>query len=137
MKRLLLALGFAFIATLANAQTNLDIGTPAITQFKTQMSQRHAQLLPWYESGALGLAKDGTVALRNADVVPLDQRQAVNRLVAAENADRTGLYREIARANGNPGWEPDIRATFAQRWADHAPSGWWIQNPTGAWQQKK
>jgi uncharacterized protein YdbL (DUF1318 family) len=124
-------------AASALAQSNLDISTPAISQFKSAMSQRHAQLLPWYQSGVVGLAKDGTVELREAGAVPLAQRQTVTTLVAAENADRAGLYREIARANGNPGWEPDIRATFAQRWADRAPAGWWVQNATGVWQQKK
>lgn len=134
---LLLALGSWLCATAAHAEGNLDINTPAISQFKTRMAERHPQLLPWYQAGALGLAKDGTVVLHNADAVPLAQRQALNRLLAAENSDRAGLYREIARANGNPGWETDIRATFAQRWVEHAPRGWWVQNTTGAWQQKQ
>jgi uncharacterized protein len=137
MKRLLVMLFAWTLASTALAQGNLEISTPAIGQFKTSMSQRHNQLLPWYESGAIGLAKDGTVALREPGAVPLAQRQNVSGLVAAENADRTGLYREIARANGNPGWEQDIRTTFAQRWADRAPAGWWVQGATGIWQQKK
>lgn len=137
MTRIIVFLCAWLLATSALAQSNLDINTPAITQFKTSMSQRHPQLLPWYQAGAIGLAKDGTVLLRDPGAVPLAQRQAVTKLVAVENADRAGLYREIARANGNPGWEPDIRATFAQRWVEHAPAGWWVQNPTGAWQQKQ
>ncbi|HZV55386.1 MAG TPA: YdbL family protein [Rhodocyclaceae bacterium] len=137
MKRLLLILCGWLVTAAALAQGNLEISTPAIGQFKASMGARHAQLLPWYQSGAVGLARDGTVALREPGAVPLAQRQAVNALVAGENADRAGLYREIARANGNPGWEPDIRATFAQRWADRAPAGWWVQSATGVWQQKK
>jgi len=137
MTRLLAVLVVWAFAGLALAQGDLDINSPAIAQFKGGMAQRHAQLLPWYESGAIGLARDGSVLLREPGGVPLAQRQAVNALVAGENADRAGLYREIARANGNPGWEPDIRATFAQRWVDRAPAGWWVQNATGIWQQKK
>lgn len=137
MKRLFFSLLLAALAAVAQAQGNLEIGSPAISQFKATMGQRHGQLLPYYESGAVGLAKDGTVSLREPGAVPLAQRQAATGLVAAENADRAGLYREIARANGNPGWEADIRATFAQRWIDRAPAGWWVQNATGAWQQKK
>ncbi len=137
MKLPLVLLLLLALAAPAWAQGNLEISTPAIGQFKAGMSQRHAQLLPWYEAGAIGLAKDGTVALREPGAVPLSQRQGVTGLVAAENADRAGLYREIARANGNPGWEPDIRATFAQRWVDRAPAGWWVQSATGIWQQKK
>jgi uncharacterized protein len=137
MKRLPVMLFVWALATAALAQGDLEISTPAIGQFKTGMSQRHGQLLPWYETGAVGLARDGTVALREPGAVPLAQRQLVTGLIAAENADRAGLYREIARANGNPGWEQDIRATFAQRWVDRAPTGWWVQGATGTWQQKK
>jgi len=134
--RSLLALCLAWFAAAALAQGNLDVSSPAISQFKASMGQRHGQLLPYYESGAVGLAKDGSVQLREPGAVPLAQRQAATALVAAENADRAGLYREIARANGNPGWEADIRATFAQRWIDRAPAGWWVQNATGIWQKK-
>jgi hypothetical protein len=134
--RSLLALCLAWFAAAAAAQGNLEVSSPAISQFKASMGQRHGQLLPFYESGAVGLAKDGSIQLREPGAVPLAQRQAATALVAAENADRAGLYREIARANGNPGWEADIRATFAQRWIDRAPAGWWVQNATGIWQKK-
>lgn len=123
--------------SLAFAQGNLDVDSPAISQLKSGMAARHAQLKAFYDSGALGLANDGDIVLRDAARVPLAQRQNVTRLVAAENEDRGALYREIARLNGNPQWEKDIRATFAQRWIDRAPAGWWVQNATGAWQQKK
>lgn len=136
MMRLFVFLFGCAWALAAGAQGNLDISSMAIDQFKTSMAKRHPQLLPWYQAGAIGLAKDGSIVLRDPDAVPLAQRQAVTILVAGENADRAGLYREIARANGNPAWEPDIRATFAQRWAERAPAGWWVQNATGTWQRK-
>ena len=41
----------------------------------------------------------------------------------------------IARANGHPEWEADIRSTFARRWVANAPAGWWYQQD-GAWKQK-
>ncbi len=122
-------------AGLAAAQGNLEINTPAIAALQQSMQQRHAQLAPLYASGAVGLARDGTVALRDASGVPLAQRGQVNALIAAENADRAALYREIARANGHPEWEADVRATFAQRWIDRAQRGWWVQG-SGGWAQK-
>ncbi|MFY9326419.1 MAG: YdbL family protein [Georgfuchsia sp.] len=128
---------FFILTGVAFAQGNLDVDSPVINQLTTSMSSRYAQLKPYYVSGAIGLANDGNVVLRDASVVPLAQRQAANRLAAAENEDRAALYREIARVNGNPAWEKDIRTTFAQRWIDRAPAGWWVQNATGAWQQKK
>jgi hypothetical protein len=127
---LLLFAGAAF------AQGNLEVNTPAITQAKSAMAARHSQLAPHYASGALGLARDGNVAVREANAVPLAQRGSIQSAVAAENADRAALYREIAKANGNPAWEADIRATFAQRWIDKAQPGWWVQNAQGAWVKK-
>jgi len=117
------------------AQGNLEINTPAIAALQQSMQQRHAQLAPLYSAGAVGLAGDGNVAMRDASGVPLAQRGQVNALIAAENADRAALYREIARANGHPEWEADVRKTFAQRWMDRAQPGWWVQGADG-WTQK-
>jgi uncharacterized protein YdbL (DUF1318 family) len=124
------------VAGAALAQANLEINTPAIASLQASMQQRHAQLAGFYASGAVGLTRDGNVALRDANAVPLAQRQQVNSLVAAENQDRAALYREIARANGKPEWESDIRTTFAQRWIQKAQPGWYYQNASGAWTRK-
>ena len=120
----------------AAAQANLEINTPAIAALQRSMQDRHAQLAPMYSSGAVGLTRDGNIALRDANAVPLDQRAQADALVAAENQDRAALYREIARANNRPEWEGDIRATFAQRWIEKAQAGWYYQNASGAWVRK-
>lgn len=133
LKRMVL-LGAMWAAT-AWAQGNIEINTPAISQIKSSMQARHTQLAPYYASGAVGLGADGNVVLRDANAVPLAQRQAVQGLVAQENTDRAALYREIARANGHPEWETDIRSTFAQRWIERAQSGWYIQSG-GQWSRK-
>lgn len=132
---LALFLGLAASGT-ALAQANLDIDTPAIRALTASMQQRHAQLLPYYRSGAVGVSRDGLVALHNANAVPLPQRAQVNALIAAENQDRLALYKEIARANGHPEWEADIRAKFGERWIAKAQPGWWVQEPNGAWRKK-
>lgn len=120
------------LSAFAFAQGNLEINTPAISELQKSMQQRHAQLAPLYASGALGLTADGNVALRDASGVPMARRGQVNALVAAENADRAALYREIARANGHPEWEAEVRNTFAQRWVERAQPGWWVQG-AGGW----
>lgn len=125
----------AMWAATAWAQGNIEINTPAISQIKSSMQARHTQLAAHYASGAVGLGADGNVVLRDANAVPLAQRQAVQGLVAQENTDRAALYREIARANGHPEWEADIRSTFAQRWIERAQSGWYIQSG-GQWSRK-
>lgn len=123
------------MAATVHAQGNLEIDTPAIAALQQSMQKRHAQLEPLYAAGAVGLASDGTVALRDAASVPLAQRAQVTSAIAAENADRAALYREIARANNHPEWEGDVRRTFAQRWIDRAQSGWWVQQG-GKWVKK-
>lgn len=136
MIRQIAAILALWIPLAALAQGNLEINTPAISTLKSAMQARHAQLVPHYGSGAVGVARDGTIALRDANAVPLAQRQTVTGLVAAENNDRGALYREIARANGHPEWEGDVRNTFAQRWADKAQPGWFVQNSSGQWSKK-
>jgi uncharacterized protein YdbL (DUF1318 family) len=118
------------------AQANLEINAPAVIAVQSSMQKRHAELAPLYAAGAVGLTREGFVALRDANAVPIAQRQQVNALVAAENQDRSALYREIARANGKPEWENDIRAKFAERWIDKAQGGWYYQNNAGAWTRK-
>ena len=131
----LLALLIA-IADFAAAQANLQIDTPAVKALRTSLRERHKQLAPLYASGAVGLTRDGSIGLRDANLVPLAQRAQVNALIAEGNQDRAALYREIARANGKPEWEGDIRATFAQRWIERAQPGWYYQNASGSWVQK-
>jgi uncharacterized protein YdbL (DUF1318 family) len=60
----------------------------------------------------------------------------MKKLVADENRDRAALYREIARANGHPEWEKDVRSTFARVWQEEARRGYWIQLGNGSWKQK-
>jgi uncharacterized protein YdbL (DUF1318 family) len=120
----------------AETQANLKIDTPAIAALRANLREKHKQLEPLYASGAVGLTREGTIALRDANLVPLAQRAQVNALIAEGNQDRAALYREIARANGKPEWENEIRATFAQRWIDRAPAGWYYQNASGAWVRK-
>lgn len=141
MNSMLRRFSWLFLALLcwipaAQAAADLEINTPAIASLKNSMQQRHGELAGFYASGAVGLTRDGLVAVRDPGATPLAQRQAMNSLVAAENQDRQALYREISRANGHPEWEEEVRSTFAQRWINKAASGWWVQNASGAWTRK-
>ena len=73
--------------------------------------------------------------MRDQNAIPLPERNAVRQLVADENRDRSALYAQIAKANGHPEWEKDIRETFAKRWIAKAQSGWYYKDG-GAWKQK-
>ena len=125
-----------FVVPKANAQADLNISTPAVRQLTQSMEARHPQLKKYYDSGSVGLTRDGLVEVRDQNLIPLPERNAVRKLVADENADRANLYREIATANGHPEWEADIRSTFAERWISKAASGWYSQDANGAWKKK-
>ncbi|MBB6092571.1 uncharacterized protein YdbL (DUF1318 family) [Povalibacter uvarum] len=120
----------------ANAQADLNIATPAVRQLTQSMEARFAQLKKYYDSGAIGLTRDGLVEVRDQNLIPLPERNGARKLVSDENADRANLYREIATANGHPEWESDIRSTFAERWSSKASAGWYYQDKDGAWKQK-
>lgn len=118
-------------------EANINIKTPQIQAIQARMRQRFGDTLAaHFESGALGLTRDGMVAMRDANAVPMAQRAAVNKAVADENRDRAAVYREIAVANDHPEWEGQIRETFARQWIQSARSGWYYQDTGGAWQRK-
>ena len=119
----------------AHAQANIDVWSPAIEKLKRSMQRRHAKLEPYYSRGTVGLTEDGLITERDRKAVPLKERQAVVGWIAAENRDRKTLYREIARANGHPEWEAQVRSTFAGRWISKAAAGWWYRMGTG-WRER-
>ncbi len=128
-------MGLLCVASWAYAAADLDLNTPAVSALKNSMQARHVQLAAHYASGAVGLSKDGLIALRDTTAVPLKDRQGMNALVAAENADRVALYKEIAAGNGHPEWRGEIQSTFAGRWIDKAQAGWYYEKDN-AWVKK-
>jgi uncharacterized protein YdbL (DUF1318 family) len=118
------------------AGADLSVDSPAIRNIRAAMEDRHRKLAPYYDSGAIGMTRNGEIELRDQKLVPLKDRNTVKKLVSMENRDRSALYTEIARANGHPEWEADIRQTFSRRWVDNAPGGWWYMDKSGGWSQK-
>ncbi len=116
---------------------NIRVQTAATEAISARMSARFkGPLGALLDSGAVGFTRDGMVAIRDASKVPLSQRAQASATVADENRDRAALYREVASANGHPEWQTQIQATFAKGWIDRAKAGWYVQNASGAWQQK-
>jgi len=125
-----------WLIPVAHAAPDFDVDTPAIRQIQARMKARTSQLRPFYQAGAAGFGKNGLVVVRDASAVSLRDRAKFDQLVKAENADRNALYREIAKANGHPEWEPEVREVFAKQWVQQARSGWWVQNASGKWSKK-
>jgi uncharacterized protein YdbL (DUF1318 family) len=131
-----LTIALDWLVAPAHAAADLSVDTPAIRQLTARMEARIRQLAPHYASGAIGMTGDGDIVLRDQKLVSLQDRNKVRDLVALENRDRGALYAEMARANGHPEWEAEIRATFARRWVDNARKGWWYMDKSGGWKQK-
>lgn len=117
-------------------QADIDINSSAIRAIRASMEARQSAIAPFYRSGAAGFDNKGMVSVRDLAAVSLKDRNTLKRLVVEENADRSKLYSEIARANGHPEWEGDVRETFAKVWRQEAPAGYWYQNAAGNWKQR-
>ncbi len=130
---------YALVPT-ANAQdadAALNVSSPAVTRIKQSMGARFAEMEKFFASGAIGLTKDGMVDVRDLNAVALPDRATVKRLVSEDNADRSQLYAEIAKASNHPEWEANIKQSFAKRWvATGAKPGWYYQGEDGSWKQK-
>lgn len=118
------------------AGADLSIDSAEIRRLKAQMHKHFIALTPFYNQGYVGIRSDGMLTVRNAANVPLQDRNKVKKLVAAENNARNQLYQAIANANGQPNWFAQIKSTFAQRWHKNAQAGWWYQSKSEGWKQR-
>jgi uncharacterized protein len=115
---------------------DVDVSTPAIVVIKKSLSARFKLLKPHLDSGAIGLTHDGLLAMRDLQAIALNETLKVEAIIAEENKDRASLYREIARANGRPDWESDLKSTFGERWISRAAPGWYHRDSAGKWIRK-
>jgi uncharacterized protein YdbL (DUF1318 family) len=116
---------------------DIRIQTPATAAIHARMRDRFKSVLQnLLDSGAVGFANGGLVAMHDASKIPLSARAQASAAIADENKDRNALYHEVAVANKHPEWESQIRATFAKSWVEHAHAGWYYQDASGAWKRK-
>jgi uncharacterized protein YdbL (DUF1318 family) len=121
----------------AHAEEATTVSNAAIRALKDQIAQRHRELLPFYQQGQVGIAKDGNLEVRSTGGLGLPQVAALKRLVDADNADRRRLYEEVAKAlNLKPEQVPQVRQIFAKQWRDKAQPGWQVQADDGGWVRK-
>lgn len=121
----------------AQPQANIDVSSAEIRAITASMQSRFAQLERFFDGGVVGLTAEGLIDVRDIGSASLPDRALVKRLVAEDNRDRDALYDAIARENGRPEWEPDIRRIFAQRWVERgAKPGWYFRDLEGNWKQR-
>ncbi len=123
------------ISSAQAGEADLSIDSPDIRRLRATMEKRFATLQVFYGNGSVGIKSDGMLAVRDPANIALKDKNQINKLIAAENADRMALYQAIANANGHPEWAAQIKSTFAGQWISNAQSGWWYQS-AGTWKQK-
>jgi uncharacterized protein len=120
----------------AHANQDINVSTPEIRALKEAIKQRAGALIPYLDGGQVGIGADGLLKLRSSEGLDLKGRGEVNRLLAAENADRQRLYQEIARANGFPDKVGEVQEIFADSWRDQAAHGWYLEEKDGRWKKR-
>lgn len=121
----------------AYAQVDIDVSTPAIRAVRASIEERHAKLLPSYDTGAVGISRKGYLEVRDLAELSLKEKAALKKLVEAENTDRKRLYEEIVKGNGLNREDIDqVEMIFAAEWRERARPGWWYQTDQGEWRQK-
>jgi uncharacterized protein YdbL (DUF1318 family) len=124
--------------TVAYAQVDIEVSTPAIRALKDSMKQRFSQLRPFYDKGNVGENNAGLLEVKDLANLSLKEKADLSRLVEQENKDRNDLYTEIMKANKfGPDALPRIQKLFANSWRGNSQAGWWIQKDSGEWEKKK
>ncbi len=128
--------GFSLVP-MAYAQQETSVSNPAIRALKDSMKERFPSLKPFFEGGNIGENNKGFLEVRDEAALNLKDKASLRNLVKDENADRTKLYAEVAKAlNIEAGQVERIQKIFATNWVKSAAAGWWIQNEGGAWVKK-
>ena len=115
---------------------DIDVNTPSILVIKKSLGQRFIALKPHLDSGVIGVTADGLIAVRDLNAIATALRAGLEALVADENQDRGSLYREIARANGRPDWESNLKQIFGERFISRAQPGWYYLDGANKWNRK-
>ncbi len=136
MRGIVAALASALIPAAHAQNADFDASSPAKRTLEASLKNRFGQLLPYYNSGAVGLTSEGLIEFRDRNLIPLSERNSARQLVNDQNADWQALYTEIARINGHPEWVDSIRKVFAERWIVKAQPGWYYRTESGQWKQK-
>lgn len=118
----------------AEAQVpELKTRTPEIMAAIQSRNARYPQVAAALAAGCLGENGQGLLEARPGTGCPA----GLGGLVAAENRDRTLIYRTLVEQNNMAPTElPRVQAAFAKANRDKAPAGAWVQEPDGRWVRK-
>lgn len=105
--------------------------SPRVTQIANSMKKRNAQVIALKKQGSIGENNRGFLELRRPEVLSGDEeKNKVQGVVAAENADRKALYKELARLNQDQSLDiTTLEKVYAKKRRERAKTGEHIQLP--------
>ncbi len=131
MKKIIVCLMMVLIALPAFAEAKYSIKqmTPEVQSALNARRERFSQLRDFKANGVIGETNKGYVEV-------LVDESGAKELVAAENENRTVIYRTIAQQNGLEGEQGTIEKVFAAVQREKAEAGDKIQTEDGEWTTK-
>jgi hypothetical protein len=139
LRKSLMLLALTLCSQMLASDVDLSIKNPAIEKVRAHMTERSAKVDGWKDKGAIGEASTGLLAERTASGITLVEKKEIRDLIAAENEDRSVLFREIRIAQNLA--ESDlakVAEAFAAERRATAGAEHWLQNPADkTWVQKK
>lgn len=98
----------------AYAQEGLS---PEVEKAALRRRDRKTELIEWEAKGVIGENKSGLVEVRNAAMA----NSSVEKLIQAENNDRSIIYNSVASKNKSS--VEEVQKIYAQRLQNDAPAG--------------
>ncbi|GMW02322.1 MAG: hypothetical protein AMXMBFR84_34580 [Candidatus Hydrogenedentota bacterium] len=126
------ACDFLSSVTTAHAQELKSSTTPRMKELATKMKDRQPQIDALKKSKSVGESNRGYLALRDSDEMKdTEKKNAAQKLITEENADRKALYQEIARDNSDQASVTlaTVERIYAQRRLERAAAGDIFQLP--------
>jgi uncharacterized protein YdbL (DUF1318 family) len=115
------------------ARSKIRTRTPEVQALVDARRARYAELSALMAKGCVGERADGRVERRPGVRCP----PGVDPLLAAENRDRTELFRTLVEQNHMPAGDlARVQTGFARRNRERAPAGTWVQDEAGRWVRK-
>lgn len=120
----------------AHAQDYVNLTNSVTRGIRQQLKSNQSQLGPYFNSGVVGIDRNGFAAVRDAGGLGMKDMSMVKKLVNNDANLKRQLYQAKAEAANTPNEAGKVQAIYADEWRNKAHGGWWIQDNGGNWQQK-
>ncbi len=109
----------------------LKDASPRVTQIAKKMKERFPEVAAIKKMGAVGETNRGYLQLQRPDLISdAEEKNRVQRVIAAENGDRKALYKEVARLNADQKLDVgQVESIYALQRLERAKPGEYDQLP--------